>query len=178
MPQKPAPQDPLVPPKNSIMEMWHKPITAFAAMLTIAVTCFGLGWKANALQQVNTLPPSTQRIRLVSELPVPASGPGRQDVILAVQPPPSPGETVQVWLNQGDHRWYRCPAGPDNNGNWKAACTFGNPASGKDTDKAHHGDAFSYGVFCSKALCLTGSLTMPVMRISEESVDLHGKVRC
>lgn len=94
-----------------------------------------------------------RQITVVEEVAATELGPGWQNVTVAVQPPPSPGEKVQVWIKPLNFHWYRCKPATQlaSPGLWKATCPFGNTKPDtKDKDKAKPGEGeFSYGVFCS-----------------------------
>lgn len=51
----------------------------------------------------------------------------QQAVLVNIKPAPPSGQIVQVWVRQGDERWYSCwPAVPTPAPNfWSAMCQFG-----------------------------------------------------
>jgi hypothetical protein len=136
--------------------VWSKVIAAgiIRVATTVVILVIGSFWAGVWVGGWNPLlSKQPRRITLVEEVAAPESGPGRQGVTVAVQPPPSSGEKVQVWIKQGDYKWYRCTSARQlaDNAFWQATCTFGNPESKSTNDKAKPGQNwFSYGVFCSK----------------------------
>ena len=121
-----------------------------AGIIVSIISSFGVGtWFGNALAR------QSRSIKLVEDGPTPGAEPGWQDVTLAVEPPPSAGENVQVWIRQGNFNWYPCRKATQlaDGRNWKATCIFGNPDSKEPNDWAKPGEgAFAYGVFCSRDL--------------------------
>jgi hypothetical protein len=135
-----------------VTKIWHDPVwSKVIASVIVACSFAGGTWFGNWF----ALTRQSRIIKFVEEVPTPGAGPGWQDVTLAVEPPPSAGERVQVWIKQGNFSWYRCSKATQlaDGRNWKATCRFGNRDSKNPNDWAKPGqDWFAYGVFCSRDL--------------------------
>ena len=131
-----------------LSKIWHDPVfSKVIATGIVGIFMFPIGVWVGRLNSEQT------RIREVDDVAAPEYGLGRQDVTVAVQPPPASGEMVQFWIKQGNSKWNRC--GPArrlaDNAFWKSTCTFGNPDSAIPENRAKPGQNwFSYGFFYSK----------------------------
>ena len=78
---------------------------------------------------------------------------GIQDVVVTFAHAPPSDETVQVWIKEGDHKWYKCldvrPLSVAAS-SWEATCRFGKPDSLNPNDWAKHGTKFPVAAFTWK----------------------------
>jgi hypothetical protein len=78
---------------------------------------------------------------------------GLQDIIVTFKRSLSPDEKVQVWIQEGDLRWYKClnvrPLSVAAAA-WEATCPFGKPGSPNPNDWAKHGVKFPVAAFVWK----------------------------
>ncbi len=78
---------------------------------------------------------------------------GWQGVIVTIQPPPPSEDLVQVWIQQGDTKWYPCDPTTEISGtakSWMTRCRFGNPDSPLNAYHAKNGRLFTLGAFTWK----------------------------